>query len=311
MNITRTSLLSILALPLCVGAALAARPLPAKPVKPAAPALEQVLPAAPGSAVFVNVKRIFKLYGELITKAPQYAEVAKYVAEGMPDPAKDIDAVGISVDLFKAGTTRSGGGVVLGRVDKMKLLALAAAHKITFTPSMFRGITLLTAKDGQDSVQLGMVDDTTTVVSTDREGKHESTKAILATIQGEAQSFGAATGTKLSKDYLALASVQITPEMIAEFGASVPEQFAIVKTIRVVSLSVNAKDSGDGAARLAVTCDTDESATALVQLLNSLRESFAGRGGNMLESLKVSQKGKTATLEMSVAKKDLEALVSK
>lgn len=311
MNITRTTLLSILALPLCLGSAVAAqKPSVAKAPKPA---MEQMLPAAPGSAVFVNVHRIFKLYGELITKSPQYADVAKYVKQGMPDPAKDIDEVGISVDLFKAGTSHSGGGVVLGRLDKMKLLALAAAHKITFTPSMLRGVALLTAVDDKDSIQLGMVDDTTTVVSIDREGKHESTKAILATMQGEGTSFGAATGTKLSKDYLALASVTITPELIAQFGTSVPEQFAVVKTIRVLSLSINAQDTGDGSARLAVTCDTAESATALVALLEQLRESFgsAGRGASVLAGLKVSRTGTTATLELAVAKKDLEELVSK
>lgn len=312
MNTLRTTLLSILVLPIALGSAFAARPVPAP--KPAKPAMTEMLPAAPGSAVFVNVKRIFKLYGELITKQPQYEQVAKYVKEGMPDPAKDLDEVGISVDLFKAGTTHSGGGVVTGRVDKMKLLALAAAHQVSFTPSMFRGVALLTAKDGQDSIQLGMVDDGTTTVSMDREGKHESTKSILATMQGEAQSFGAATGTKLAKDYLALASVQITQEMIDGFGASIPEQFAIVKTIRVVSLSINAKDSGDGSARLTIGCDTAESTKGLVELLNQLRESFAGsgaRGTDMLAKLKVTSKGKTATLELAVTKAELEGIVAK
>lgn len=314
--LNRTMVASILALQLAAGLALAAKAKPAAAPKPARPGMEQMLPASAGSAVFVNVKRIFKLYGPLIEKAPQYAEVKKLIAQGLPDPAKDIDEVGLSIDLLKASSSHSGGGVVTGRLNTTKLLALAAVHKLTFTPSLYRGVPLLTAVDptSKESAQLGLVDEETTIVSMDKEGKHETTKAILAVLQGEAQSFGAATGSKLPKDYLALASVQITPEMIAQFGSSVPPQFEVATHIRLVSLSISAKTNGDGAARLAISCDTEEATKALVQLLEQLRESFGssrGRGTDVLSRLKVTTKGKTATLEVSITKTELEEIVAK
>lgn len=312
---SRTIATSLLALQLGLTSAYAVLPTVTTPAPTAKPTMSQMLPAAPGSAIFVNVKRIFALYGDLIQNAPQYAEVKKAIEQGLPDPAKDIDEVGVSLDILKASSARSGGGVVTGRLDKTKLLALAAAHNITITPSMYRGIALITGKqaDSDESVQLGLVDDETTTISIDKGSDHEATKAILATIKGETESFAQSSGAALPADYLAQASVQIPQEVINEFGSNVPPQFEVVTHIKLITLSINAQDNGDGSARLAATCDTEANAQALGALLEQLKTAFASsgsRGTDVLNRLTVKVEGKTATLELAIARAELEEIVA-
>lgn len=309
-------LTTLLAVNLSLGTAFALNPKPAAPATPAKPTMAQMLPATPASAIFVNVGRIFKIYGDLIQAQPQYAEVKKLVEQGLPDPAKDIDEVGVSLDLLKASETRSGGAVVTGRVNTTKLLALAAAHNVTFTPSVYRGVSLLTAKeaDSQESVQLGLVDETTTTLSSDRTGAHEATKAIINVLKGEAPSFASTSGFRLPTDYLALATVQIPQEVVDSFGSNVPPQFEVVTHIKLVTLSISAQDNGNGAATLAATLDTEENAQALGALLEQLKQAFGSsgsRGTDLLNRLTVKVEGKTATLELAVARAELEEILAK
>jgi hypothetical protein len=273
--------------------------------------VDKKIPAAPGSAIFVNVKRIFGLYGDLITKSPQWESVAKQIEQGCPDPSKDLDEVAVSLDLAQANTV---GGVITGRIDKIKLLAFAAANGVTLTPSVNRGVAIMTAKHNSTNVQLGFVDYETTLFSSDNAGAHEPMNALISTLKGEIPSFGEATETSLPANYLALASVKVPQEIVDQYGTQVPPALEPVKHIKVLSLSVEAQDSGDGSATLAATCDTEANAKALGAILEELRQQFGSSGmsgSDLLNRLKVSVTGKVAKLELSITKAELEEIFAR
>lgn len=276
--------------------------------------VDKKIPAAPGSAVFVNVKRIFGLYGDLITKSPQWESIAQQIEQGCPDPSKDLDEVAISLDLTKASQDSAFGGLVTGRIDKIKLLAFAAANGVNLTPSVNRGVAIMTAKDERTNVQLGFVDDETTLISSDNGGAHEPMNALISTLKGEIPSFGEATETSLPANYLALASVKVLAEIVDQYGSQLPPALEPVKSIKVLSLSIEAQDSGDGSATLAATCDTEASAQALGALLEELRQQFGQSGisgSDLLNRLKVSVTGKVAKLELSITKAELEEIFAR
>src|SRR5437867_1158977 len=97
----RSLIAAVLGLNLFVGSALALTP-PAT-----SKAINAKIPAAPGSAIFVNVKRIFSLYGDLITSTPQWQKVTAEIQKGMPDPSKDLDEVAIALDLVHASSSNA------------------------------------------------------------------------------------------------------------------------------------------------------------------------------------------------------------
>lgn len=276
--------------------------------------VDKKIPAAPGSAVFVNVKRIFSLYGDLITSSPQWESIAKQIEQGCPDPSKDLDEVAVALDLTKASQENNVGGVITGRIDKIKLLAFAAASGVSLTPSVNRGVAIMTAKDERSNVQLGFADDETTFFSSDNAGAHEPMNALISVLKGEIPNFAEATETSLPANYLALASIKIPAEIVDQYGSQIPAELEPVKSIKVLSLSIEAQDSGDGSATLAATCDTEANAQALGAILEALRQQFGQSGisgSDLLKRLKVSVTGKVAKLELSITKAELEEIFAR
>lgn len=58
----------------------------------------------PGTApintgAFLNVRRIFDLYGHLIQRLPQFGIIEQLIAAGFPDPRTDINKIGLISDL--------------------------------------------------------------------------------------------------------------------------------------------------------------------------------------------------------------------
>ena len=100
-------------------------------------------------------------------------------------------------------------------------------------------------------------------------------------------------------------------QIVDTYGSQVPEQFEVVKHIKAMALTVKAKDSGDGAASLTATCDTEENAAGLTEILEAMRQNFAGSGVSgteLLNKLTISVEGKNARLELAIDKADLEKI---
>lgn len=279
---------------------------------PAKKSIDQKIPGSQPGAAFVNVKRIFALYGDLIKKQSYYEKVTEAVADGCPDPSKDIDEVAFGLDLTKVTESNGVGGVITGRFDLGRALGFLAKKGVTnLTPSVHRGVALMTGKDDDESLQFGLAEENTLVVSSDKTGEHAATKEIIATLNGETPGYAESTGSSLPADYLALVSTRIPQQIVDAFSPQVPPQFEVVTHVRALSLSVTAKDSGDGSASLTATCDTEESATGLTELLEAMRQNFAGSGisgTDLLNKLTISVEGKTAKLQLSIEKKELEEI---
>src|SRR5258708_1364384 len=96
---------------------------------PAAAKIEALVPGTTTGAALLNVRRIFQLYGDLITHAPQYSQFEKAIAAGFPDPAKDIDQVGLvsNIDHFSESAMQL---VVTGSINMDRLMKFAQSEHV-------------------------------------------------------------------------------------------------------------------------------------------------------------------------------------
>jgi hypothetical protein len=305
---------SLLALALTMTPAFALDRTPATAPVEAATRIETQVPATTTGAVFVNVSRIFKLYGDLIKKTPQYTEFEKYIAAGFPNPETDLDQIGL-VSNIENFANSSFGVVVTGSINMERLMAFAQANNVAFTPSMYRGVTLMTSKlDGRDT-QLGFVDEKTTLVSVDPNGQgvHQGTKDIVATLKKEAPSFSERNLLTLPADYLANLSLQVPAELAAGLDEVAGGQFAVLKSVKFVAASVRAEErTKDAVLAVTLTNDTEENAVQVEQLLTALAGALgsAGRGADVLSQIKITREGKNVTLSLTIPKADMESWVA-
>lgn len=314
---------SVLSLALNVAPMFAVQAKPAKSVKhktaktaaaPVATAarIETQVPGTTTGAAFINVRRIFSLYGDLIQKVPQYSQVEQAVAAGFPNPAKDLDQVGM-VSNIENFAQSSAGVVITGNINMDRLMKFAASQHVTFTPSMFRGVTLMTGKLDNRSTQVGFVDESTTLVSIDPagEGVHDGTKQIVATLKKEAPSFGEHNLLALPANYLVNLSLQVPAELASGLDEVAGGQFAVLKAVKFLAASIVADEATkDATLNVTATCDTEANATQVHALLQALSGALAGRGGDILQKLKLSVSGKNVTIELTIPRAEMEALVA-
>ena len=275
--------------------------------------IETLVPGTTTGAAFLNVKRIFALYGDLITHAPQYSQVEQAIAAGFPDPANDLDQIGVTSNIENFANS-SAGVVITGHVDMDKLMKFAATQHLTFTPSMYRGVTPMTSKLDNRSTQVGFVDENTTLVSIDEkgEGTHEGTKSIIATLKKESPSFGEHNLLTLPANYLANLSLQIPAELTGSLDGVAGGQFAVLKAVKFLAASVTADDrTKDANLQVTLSCDTAENAGAINTLLQTLAASLngAGHGTELLQQLKITLEGKNVVLSLTIPRSEMEHLV--
>jgi hypothetical protein len=327
--IRNVTISSLLAIALGVGPALAIDPTPAPapvpapapapqpgpaPAPAAAPRIETLVPATTSGAAFVNVKRIFALYGDLIRRSPQYGAIEQYIAAGFPDPARDLDQIGISSDIENFAES-SVGLVITGSINMERLLAFAQSQNLALTPSMYRGVTLMSGTLDNRSTQVGFVDEQTTLVSIDRastSGVHAATKAIVATFKGEAQSFGGANLVALPVEYLANLSLKVPAKVREEIASTAHGQFAPLAKVEFVSGSIIAEErTKDAEVKIDLTCDAEESAQAVEELLKKLADSLAANGGasELAGRIRITRTGKVVTLALTIPRKEMESWV--
>ena len=317
-RLTAVTALAVIALNLVPAFALeraATQPAPAPAPAPAASKIEAMVPGTTTGAAFLNVRRVFALYGDLIKKAPQYSQIEKAIAAGFPDPAKDIDQVGLvsNIDHFTESALQV---VVTGSINMDGLMKFAQTEHVEFAPSMFRGVTLMTSKLDKKGAQLGFYDENTTIISVDDKATdpvHEGTKALVATLKKEQPSFGEKNQLTLPANYLANLSVQIPAELTSSLDSVAGGQFAVAKAIKFVAASVTAEErTKDASLSITLTCDTEEHATGVKTVLEMLAGAAAngGHGADILNQLKLSVAGKNVVVELTIARSDMEHWVA-
>ena len=304
-----TAITSALVLALNVLPAFALTPVAAPTTK-----IEAQVPGTTTGAAFINVRRIFALYGDLIRQAPQYSQVEKAIAAGFPDPAKDLDQVGVvsNIDNF---ANSAAGVVVTGSINMDGLMKFAQSQNVTFSPSLYRGVTLMTGKLDNRSTQVGFVDENTTIVSIDAKGDgvHEGTKSLVATLKKEAPSFGERNALTLPANYLANLSLQVPAEIAASADSLAGGQFAPLKALKFLAASVTADErSKDARLEVVATCDTAENAAAVHGLLQTLSGALAGNAStaSLLQKLTITLEGKNVTITLTIPRKDMESWVA-
>lgn len=308
-----TAITSVLALALNVVPMFALTPVAATDAAAAEAAarIETQVPGTTTGAAFLNVRRIFALYGDLIKQTPQYSQVEQAIAAGFPDPAKDLDQIGL-VSNIENFANSSAGLVIQGSINMERLMAFAQSQNVSFTPSMYRGVTLMTGKLDNRSTQVGFVDEGTTLVSVDAKGVgvHEGTKQIVATLKKEQPSFGERNALTLPANYLANLSVQVPADLVAGLDSVAGGQFAVLKAVKFVAASVTADErTKDAKLELTATCDTEENAAAVHGLLQALSGALSGAGGGteLLQQLSITVAGKNVTITLTIPRAEMEA----
>jgi hypothetical protein len=326
MNSRFTVISTILAIFVTASQALAIQPAAAANRGEASPApaggIESKLSGDFSAGAFVNVKRLFALYGDLIQKQASYKEfVAKHVALGCPDPAKDVGEVGVVANIDKL--EKSDFAVVgTGAFNIEKVWAYVQSQQkpgdAPLVPSMIRGVTLMTdkAKDGT-LVQMGFYDEKTALVSVSRTDAAARTRDTIATLKGESPSFGTATRLQLPANYIANLSVKVPAEFYNAVGKYLPEEFAAVKKVESVSAYITAEDaSKDATAVVRLACGEEPNAAALEQIVKGLKEMAGGMTNGhgaqteVLESIKISHSGAIVELSVTVPRAEMEKLVT-
>jgi hypothetical protein len=263
--------------------------------------------------VFLNVKRVFELYGDLIHQTSGYTQFERYIAAGFPDPAKDLDKIGLVTNL--ENLSKSPVGLVFtGSINKVKLLAFAFSNGISFTESAYRGVTLHTSKMDRTSVQLGFVDESTTLVTVDESGVHQGSKDIVDTLTGGLQSYAAANSFALPANWLGNFSLKITSTLRQMAGAA-PADFSAIAYLDFITGSVTALErTADAKFDIVGTCDTEEHAAQLEQQLKAQIQASANGGGSVADitsKITVSRSGKSVTMSCVIPRTDMEHWVSK
>ena len=220
--------------------------------------IDQLVPAGTPTTAFASVKRAFELYGSVITASPRYQQLLPLIAQGLPDPARDIDEVGVCTDL----TDRENmdvGFVFTGRVDRARVLAFAAAHHVTFTTSMYRGIELLSGKTDSRAVQIAFFDERITVVSADWKGLHPITHPILDNLLTQAQPHD----TILTPGYL----INVA-QSVREWGANASGSWGFLAHIAQLKLDAQPNaDTKNVAIKIIILTDSHDFATQFSQQL--------------------------------------------
>lgn len=278
--------------------------------------IENQVPANTAGAFFLNVRRLFKLYGDLIEQHPSYSQIGQAIAAGFPDPAKDLDQIGIVVPLKNGDFTPIFAGTITGALDMEKLLAFAKNMGLPLTPSMYQGVTLMTTTLDQQSAQIGFVNEETTLFSLDKTGTHDLTRAIVATLKGEQPGYGAAHGLELPAEQIASLHLEVPAEISAYFVTGSPD-LKPLQHVRFASAILAAADATlDGSLAVKLTCETDAQAAeveaALKKLIGwaeGLRRGHAAT--DLVKRLKFTLSGKELTIRLELTRKEIEELVGR
>jgi hypothetical protein len=276
--------------------------------------IEQMLPASGAAAGFLNVRRVFALYGDLIQQSHYYGQLEQLLQAGFPDPSKDLDQLGAVADLTK--DSHQGGLVISGTLNMEKLMALAQQMGITYTPSIYRGVTLLDTKLKHERIQAGFVDEKTTLVAFENKDGQAMAHSMVDTLKG-APNYGETNHLALSDKYLANLSLKISEALRPEWIKNLPRDLKVLGDLDFATASLTAEETTkEGFASVDFTMTNEDSAKILeAKIIEAVREAqqnnTGGQAGNeFFSKVKVTRNGKTVNASVTVPRKLVEDLVS-
>jgi len=301
-------LLSLLALSLAVAPASAIDPRPAAVPSPAPVAgpVEAQVPGSTAAAAFVNFERLFALYGEKIKVSSWYRRAKPAIDKGFPDPAKDVSALGVVVEVDVQAKPRVG-VVAKGSISQPRLMAWAQSLNLNITPSMYHGVSLFTAPYQRRSNQVGFVNDSTTTLSVDDAGEHQLTKSVVATLEGTTPSYSTTYGVTLPKTYIGHLSIKMTDGIRAIFDTNAMEPFRHLEHVKV---DANADEaSHDVSLDLEIVCDDAAHAAWFNTTISQYLPTLAAQG--ILTDVHLSLTGVTLRLQATIKRDIFEKMIAR
>lgn len=285
------------------------------PVESPAPLIVNLVPGTEpvNAGVFVNVRRVFDLYGHLIQKLPQFGFIEQLIAAGFPDPRTDIGEIGLVSDLDSARQNIT--GVVTGNIVFARILAVAAAFGIQFETSAYRGVELHTGNVNGRSLQVAPVDQGRLLVSVNQTGDHELSRHTVETLKGERPDFGTRHPVVVPPNYLAEIALVLTPSLKKAIRSLGSDLGRILQDGTHVTLDLTADDaSKDAPAHVGFRMATETSATELEAVLQKLVEDFernaSPRDREIFRSVTFDRADKVLTLNVTFTYSWMQKVIS-
>lgn len=293
--------------------ALALDPPPLSPTRSIVKLVPGTSPVNAGA--FLNVRRIFDLYGHLIQKLPQFGMIEQLIAAGFPDPRTDIDEVGLVSDLDR--DVQGLAGVATGNIEFSRILAVAAAFGVEFEKSAYRGVELHTGKVQYRSLQVAGLDENKLVFSVTRAVRsedHPLARQTIETLAGEREDFGAANQIALPGNYLGNISLKVT-RSVRDLLRYLGELGQVLQDATHITLDLTADDASKDAPLLVTfRMNDDGSAEALELQLKKLVEDFernaSPRDREIFRSITFSRAAKVLTLNVTFTYEWMQKVVS-
>lgn len=278
-----------------------------------APLIVNLVPGtAPVNAgVFVNVRRIFDLYGHLIQKLPQFSFIEQLIAAGFPDPRTDIQEIGLVSDLD--ARSQNVAGVVTGNIVFERILAVAAAFGVEFETSAYRGVELHTGVVSGRSLQIAPVDGRL-LFSVNATGDHELSRQTVETLKGERPDFGTTHPIVLAPSYLLNVGIALTPSL-KQALRSLGQLGRALQNGTHVTVDLLADDaSKDAPAHLGFHMSDDAGATEVEAILKEMVEDFernaTPRDREIFRSVTFDRVDKVLTLNVTFTYTWMQKIVS-
>jgi len=273
----------------------------------ASKAKASVVDLVPGAAPitaggFLNVRRLFDLYGDLITGLPQWSQVEQLIAAGFPNLATDVGEVGVVTNLEIDDPNV--GGVITGNVNVMALLTMAQQMGLEFASSSYRGVNLFTSMLNRESVQVGFTEGNKTIISVDRNGEHLISKGVIETISGQASSFGTEKNVTLPSDYILDISLEMT-QSLRDLTRYLGAMGNTLKLATFLQVSLTAEEATKDA-DVAVTVRMPSAATAevlkahFVVMISEFENQVPPSEREIVESIVVETSGNDVILTVTI-----------
>ncbi|MBI4867274.1 MAG: hypothetical protein HY816_10020 [Candidatus Wallbacteria bacterium] len=277
-------------------------------------AITHLVPAGRAGAAFVSVQNIMSSFGSHFSTGSLAQELDKFVSQGLPDPRKQIQEVGIAFDL-ESSSDRSFGLVARGQVDLAKAIEFLKGQGGEITQEAYHGVILNHVKlpNEDETLKVAALDDAHSMLTGDETDQHLLAKGFVDTFAGQAQSFGEAHNTVLPKGYFACLSFDLPASLRQE--AAQNDITAPLAAVKNVTGTLREEQDLTEKLQLDATCDDEAGAQALEAHLKAILQMLLARVpadseyGQLLRSIVIARQGALVNLTMQVPRKVVEDIL--
>ncbi|MBI3892429.1 MAG: hypothetical protein HY303_12970 [Candidatus Wallbacteria bacterium] len=276
--------------------------------------IASMIPASSTGAAFVSVENIMSSFGSHFTTGSLARELDRLISQGMPDPRKQVQEVGIAFD-FEKDDDRAFGLVARGQVDVCKAVEFLKAQGAELSQEAYRGVILNHAKlpKKKETLEIASLDEAHSLLSYDMADQHKLAKAIVDTVSGSAQSFGERNHTVLPKNYFACLSVDI-PAHVRQ-SALANQMTAPLAAIKHVTGTLREEQDKSVKLQLDAACDDEAGAQGVKTHLENIVQMLLARAGNdpqhgaILRSIVIAREGCCVSLTMQLPRDLIEQIL--